>query len=127
MVIEDEPQIVEELRTALATMGHSVCATAATERAAIAAARAHKPDLLIVGAQLRIGDSMAAIKRICDERPVPHILLAENRVLLMSRMPGAIIVQKPFKPSELHLSSAKAMLNELLRWAEALKPMREPR
>jgi len=35
--------------------------------------------------------------------------------------------EKRFKPSELHLSSAKAMLDELLRWAEALKPMREPR
>ena len=34
--------------------------------------------------------------------------------------------EKRFKPSELHLSSAKAMLDELLRWAEALKPMREP-
>ena len=31
---------------------------------------------------------------------------------------------KRFKPTEIHLSSAKAMLDELLRWAEALKPMR---
>ena len=29
-----------------------------------------------------------------------------------------------FKPTESHLNSAKAMLDELLRWAEALKPMR---
>jgi DNA-binding response OmpR family regulator len=108
LVIEDEPQIVEELHTALKNMGHAVCATAATERAAIAAARAHKPDLLIVGAQLRIGDSMAAIKRICDERPVPHILLAQNRTLLLSRMPGATIVQKPFKPSDLQEAVQRA-------------------
>lgn len=31
---------------------------------------------------------------------------------------------KQFKPSDAHASSAKAMLDELLRWAEALKPMR---
>lgn len=31
---------------------------------------------------------------------------------------------KRFKPTDIHLSSAKAMLDELLRWAEALKPMR---
>ena len=30
-----------------------------------------------------------------------------------------------FKPTESHLNSAKAMLDELLRWAEALKPMRD--
>lgn len=33
---------------------------------------------------------------------------------------------KQFKPSDVHASSAKAMLDELFRWAEALKPMREP-
>jgi NAD(P)H-dependent FMN reductase len=32
--------------------------------------------------------------------------------------------QKRFKPTEMHQSSAKTMLNELVRWAEALKPMR---
>jgi DNA-binding response OmpR family regulator len=101
LVIEDEPIVTEEARAALEKIGHTVVATAATERAAIAAARAHKPDLMIVTTQLRIGDSMAAIKRICEERPIPHILLAENRVMLLSRMPGAIIVQKPFKAAEL--------------------------
>lgn len=32
---------------------------------------------------------------------------------------------KQFKPSDVHVNSAKAMLDELLRWAEALKPMRK--
>ena len=32
--------------------------------------------------------------------------------------------ERRFKPTESHLNSAKAMLDELLRWAEALKPMR---
>lgn len=31
-----------------------------------------------------------------------------------------------FKPGEAHVKSANAMLDELLRWAEALKPMRAP-
>jgi len=31
---------------------------------------------------------------------------------------------KAFKPSDVHVSSATAMLDELLRWAEALKPLR---
>lgn len=31
---------------------------------------------------------------------------------------------KQFRPGDVHTSSAKAMLDELLRWAEALKPMR---
>ena len=33
---------------------------------------------------------------------------------------------KRFGPSEMHRNSAKAMLNELSRWAEALRPMRAP-
>jgi NAD(P)H-dependent FMN reductase len=33
---------------------------------------------------------------------------------------------KQFRPSDVHTSSAKTMLDELLRWAEALKPMRGP-
>jgi NAD(P)H-dependent FMN reductase len=31
---------------------------------------------------------------------------------------------KRFRPGEIHTSSANVMLNELLRWAEALRPMR---
>jgi NAD(P)H-dependent FMN reductase len=31
---------------------------------------------------------------------------------------------KQFKPSDVHTSSAKTMLDELLRWTEALRPMR---
>lgn len=110
LVVEDEPCIVDDARAALETMGHTVCATAATERTAVAAARTHKPDLMIVGAQLRVGDSMAVIKRICDERPIPHVLLAENRVLLQSRMPAAVIVQKPFRPSELQAAVQRACI-----------------
>lgn len=33
---------------------------------------------------------------------------------------------KQFKPGDIHTSSANAMLDELLRWAEALKPLRAP-
>jgi NAD(P)H-dependent FMN reductase len=33
---------------------------------------------------------------------------------------------KQFKPGEVHASSARAMLDELLRWAEALRPLRGP-
>lgn len=34
--------------------------------------------------------------------------------------------EKRFRPTEIHQNSARAMLDELLRWAEALKPMRGP-
>jgi NAD(P)H-dependent FMN reductase len=34
---------------------------------------------------------------------------------------------KSFLPNALHTTSAQAMLDELLRWAEALKPMRAPK
>jgi DNA-binding response OmpR family regulator len=108
LVLDDEPQVVAEARAALESMGHIVCGTAATERAAVASARTHKPDLVVASPHLRIGDGMAAIRRICDERPVPHIFLAENRALLLSRMPDAIIVQKPFKPGELHAAVKRA-------------------
>lgn len=31
---------------------------------------------------------------------------------------------RQFKPADVHTSSARAMLDELLRWAEALRPLR---
>ncbi|MGD9509354.1 MAG: NADPH-dependent FMN reductase [Geminicoccaceae bacterium] len=34
--------------------------------------------------------------------------------------------EKRFKPTEIHRTSAKTMLDELARWAQALKPMRGP-
>jgi NAD(P)H-dependent FMN reductase len=33
---------------------------------------------------------------------------------------------KELRPSDVHTSSARTMLDELLRWAEALKPLRGP-
>ena len=33
---------------------------------------------------------------------------------------------KQFQPADIHMTSANAMLDELLRWAEALKPLRGP-
>jgi hypothetical protein len=32
-----------------------------------------------------------------------------------------------FAPKEVHQTSATTMLNELARWAEVLKPLRQPR
>src|SRR4051794_9875730 len=31
-----------------------------------------------------------------------------------------------FTPKDVHVTSATTMLNELVRWAEALKPLRQP-
>ncbi|HYZ34715.1 MAG TPA: hypothetical protein VE684_20825 [Crenalkalicoccus sp.] len=33
---------------------------------------------------------------------------------------------RQFRPQEIQVSSARAMLDELARWAEALRPLRQP-
>jgi len=80
-------------------MGHAVCAVAATEEEAVAAAARHKPDLMIVDQHLRAGIGVSAVDRISRARPVPYIFLT-GAPLPTSRA-TARVLQEPFREEDL--------------------------
>jgi two-component system, response regulator PdtaR len=94
LVVEDDDLIGMLLGAMLEGMGHDVVAVVATEDDAVAAAAHHHPDLMIVDIQLRDGNGPAAIARILESGPVPHLFMSgagQRR-----EAAGTVVLQKPF-------------------------------
>lgn len=89
-------------------IGHEVCATVETAAEVIAAAAAHRPDLIITDGNLREGSGVAAIKEILRSGFVAHIFVTGDPYRLATD-PGAIIVQKPFTEHALTRAITRAL------------------
>lgn len=109
LVVEDDEIIAMLLAETLEDLGYSVCATAATEQDAITAAHQHAPDLMIVDVGLSQGSGIDAVAAISRTRAVPHIFVTGDTVSVRSRMPEAIVLQKPFLLPELEAAIAMAL------------------
>jgi two-component system, response regulator PdtaR len=101
LVIEDDALIAALLSELLAGMGHDVCATAATEAHAVAAAARHRPDLIIVDASLARGSGVAAVEEILRAGPVAHLFVSGNPGMVQALRPSAVVVRKPFREADL--------------------------
>ena len=76
LIAEDDGLIATLLADLLVGMGYEVCASAATEAQAVAAALQHKPDLMIVDAGLGRGSGIAAVEEILRAGPLAHVFVA---------------------------------------------------
>ena len=101
LVIEDDALIAMLLSEILAGMGHLVCATAATESDAVAAAAHCGPDLIIADAGLGKGSGVSAVEQICRAKPVAHVFISGDAERVRLRHPEAVVVRKPFRQAEL--------------------------
>ena len=101
LVIEDDALIAMLLSEMLAGMGHSVCATAATESEAVTAAAHYRPDLMVVDAGLGQGSGVSAVEEIQQARPIAHVFISGDADRIRERNPEALVVRKPFRQAEL--------------------------
>jgi two-component system, response regulator PdtaR len=101
LVVENDVLIAALLSELLAGMGHDVCATAATEAHAVAAAARHRPDLIIVDAALARGSGVAAVEEILRAGPVAHLFVSGNPGMVQALRPSAVVVRKPFREADL--------------------------
>lgn len=106
LIIEDEAMIAMLCAEVLESLGHETCGIAATEAAAILAARDLKPDLVIADEHLEEGSGAGAMAIILAERQsrgegkLAHIFIGGDRV---SRNASALALrlQKPFTMAQL--------------------------
>jgi two-component system KDP operon response regulator KdpE len=124
LVVEDEPDIRQFLRSSLGAEGYRVVESVTGERAAIDAGT-HKPDLAIVDLGLPDVDGVEVIRRIRTWSPMPIIVLSA-RALEHSKVQALDAgaddyVTKPFGVGEL-LARVRAALRHTLRSA-AGKPL----
>jgi two-component system, response regulator PdtaR len=101
LIVEDDAIISMLLAELLAELGYNVCATAATEAEAVAAAIRDKPDLMIVDARLRGGSGVSAVEEILRLGPVAHIFLSGAPGSVRALRPDAVVIGKPFRQAEL--------------------------
>jgi DNA-binding response OmpR family regulator len=101
LVVEDDALLAMLLAELLASMGHDVCATAATEAEALIAAIRDRPDLMIVDAGLGRGSGVSAVEEILRAGPLAHVFVTGDADRVRRRKPDAIVVRKPFREAEL--------------------------
>jgi two-component system OmpR family response regulator len=107
LVIDDEPNIVELLGSALRMMGYQV-ATATTGRHGLELARAHRPDLVLLDVMLPDHDGFAVAKRLRrDDERIPVVFLTA-RGTTADKIAGLTVggddyVTKPFSLEEVRL------------------------
>jgi two-component system, response regulator PdtaR len=109
LVVDDDVLIGNLLAEVLVGMGHAVCAIAATEDDAVAAAARCRPDLMIVDGRLRDGSGVGAVEKILRFGPVPHVFLSGDVSRVRALRPGAVVVQKPFGISDLARAIQRAL------------------
>jgi len=110
LVVEDDALIAMLLSELLESMGHDVCATAASQAEAVAAASRCRPDLLIVDARLGQGSGVSAVEEILRAGPVAHLFISGDAPRVRELKPDAVVVRKPFRQAEL-VKAIDAALN----------------
>jgi DNA-binding response OmpR family regulator len=120
LVVDDEPKIVQVARDYLEHAGFDV-AEAFDGRSALAAARAEKPDLIVLDLGLPDLDGLDVTRTLRKETNVPIIMLtarAEETDKLVGLELGADdYITKPFSPKEL-VARARALFRRVDNSAE---------
>jgi len=119
LVVDDEPMVVQSVRTYLEA-AHFEVMTAYDGREAIAQFNAQKPDLIILDWMLPEIDGLTVAERIRRESPVPIIMLTarvdeEDRIAGLETGADDYVV-KPFSAREL-----EARVRAVLRRADGQK------
>jgi two-component system, response regulator PdtaR len=101
LIVEDDVLIGIYLAEMLVAMGYDVCAIEATEADAVTSAVQHRPDLMIIDARLRNGNGIAALEQILRVFPLPHVFVTGDVSSVETSRPGAVVLRKPFRESDL--------------------------
>lgn len=107
MIVDDDSNIVEELKSFLQDLDYRVECSASTGLEAVQKAEAMRPDLIIM--DIRLGqpgfDGIEAAQKIYDNFSIPSVYLtgiADDRTLSRVKDSGAFgYILKPFKEKEL--------------------------
>jgi DNA-binding response OmpR family regulator len=109
LVVEDDAIIGGLLAETLEGLGHAVCAVENNVANAMAAASHWRPDLMIVDVGLGEASGIAAVKEILRSRFVPHVFVTGDKVRGMPLGPDTVLIQKPFRVSDLDQAIQRAL------------------
>jgi CheY-like chemotaxis protein len=107
LVVEDDPMVGPLLAEVLEDLGHVVVAVEADADAAVARARACRPDLMIVDIRLGAGSGVAAVREILRDGFVPHVFVTGDLLRNLELGPGAVLIQKPYRRHDIVAAIAR--------------------
>lgn len=110
LIIEDEPLIAMAIEDALRGCGFTSFDLAVSAEEAIAAADRQCPDLITADVELRPGCGITAVQSICSALPVPVLFITGSPSEVRIRMPGYVLVEKPFSADHV-IDATKATLD----------------
>jgi CheY-like chemotaxis protein len=96
LIIEDSPELTMLIAELLRSLGYGLLHIASSEIGAIQAASAYLPDLIVGDDRIRQGSSIAAVRMICWEIPVPTVFLVADPAAFQPLSPHAVLVEQPF-------------------------------
>ncbi len=122
LVIEDEAIIAMDIKDLAEELGHRVTAIARTRDEAVAAARAHKPGLVL--ADIQLADDSSGIDAVKDilamfDAPVVFVTAFPERLLTGDRPEPAYLLTKPFERLTLKATIGQALFFHRKREAAA--------
>ncbi len=120
LIIEDETLIAMDLSDIVSRLGHDVVATADTAGKAIAAAKKHRPDLVLADIQLADGSSgIDAVGQILSEVSVPVIFITAfpDRLLTGERPEPTFLITKPYLEDTVQAAVGQALFFQSTREA----------
>ena len=109
LVVEDDAIIGGLLAETFEGLGHTVCAVETNVAEAAGAASHWLPDLMIVDVGLGEWSGLVAVKEILRSRFVLHVFVTGNAVRGMPLGPSTVLIQKPFRVSDLERAIQRAI------------------
>src|SRR5271167_998082 len=110
LVVEDDAIVGGLLAETLEGLGHAVCAVENNVANAVTAASHWRPDLMIVDVGLGEASGITAVKEILRSGFVPHVFVTGDTVRGMPLGPETILIQKPFRVSDLERAIQRALV-----------------
>ena len=105
IVAEDEALIRMDIVETLREGGYDVVGEAANGEEAVALAKEHKPDVIVMDIKMPVMDGITAAEHIAQDRLAPVVLLtafSQTELVERARDAGAMAyVVKPFTPADL--------------------------
>ena len=96
LVIEDQFLIATLIEDELRELGYTSVEIVDREADAVAAAMRRCPDLITADDRLTEGSGIEAVKHICEHQVIPVIFIVGNPHETKDRVPGAVLIGKPF-------------------------------
>ena len=105
LIAEDELLIVEDLRSKLRRLGHTVVGHATTGEVAVQKAIETKPDLVLMDVRLRGAmNGIEAAQRIREAHPMPVVYVTAHAAAVAehaNQQQHQFVLKKPFSMAEL--------------------------